>query len=182
MKKTQDLIINGIEGKFILKAMPLSQGLLLCRKIENMILTALKATDSIKEPIIDLIFGGADVDNMSDGEFIGTLRKANIENVMKVFSEVLNTMSPTEFVKFTKDMTQSCQFIGDGVGAIDFTSSPDKLEEIFAGNIASIYILLFKIMEYNNFTPFAFASIGERIKTMFISNEPAQTEESSENS
>lgn len=162
MKEVKELQISGLDGTFHLKPMPLLKGLKLCRKIETMIVKALKSVDAVKEPLLELILGGteSDVDNE---ELVQMVRGANIEKIMEVFLEVLTIMSDSEFEQFVFEMLSTCQYVRKGTGAIDFTEK-SALDVAFGGNIASVYQVLYAIMEYNNFTPFAIAGIGNRIR------------------
>lgn len=172
MKESMRLRVEGYEGEFIVNPMPLDKGLKLCRTVDLMILRALKALDTLKEPIIKLILDG-DMGDVTDEEIIGVVKNANIERVMEVFIEVIQTLDSDELLRFVQAMLSNVQYLSKDAGALDF-SEMSTINRIFGGNISSIYRVMFAVMKYNNFTPFAIGGIGSLLKQTDSSTVPDQ--------
>jgi len=180
MKSTEKVKITGFAGEFEFSPIPLSKALKLNRKIERMTFNALKALESLKEPLIDFFLSSGDGD-VSDEELVGMAKGANIERLMEVGEQVFSTMNDDEFLQFVKDVLQATKYISNEFGAIE-VCDPSHFDRIFAGNVAGIYPVLFKAMKYNNFTPFAIAGIGNAMKKIGFSSVPAESQNPSENS
>ena len=180
MKYAEKATITGFSGEFEFNPIPLSKALKLNRKIEKMTFNALKALESLKEPIIDFFLSSGDGE-VSDAELVSMAKGANIEKLMEVGEQVFSTMNDDEFLQFVKDVLQNTKYISGEFGAIDVTD-PSHFDKIFAGNVAGIYPVLFKAMKYNNFTPFAIAGIGNVIAKIGFSSVPAENQSPSENS
>jgi hypothetical protein len=55
-------------------------------------------------------------------------------------------------------------------------SDDNDIDAVFRGDILTIYKLLYKIMEYNQFSPFAVVGGGRKIiKTLFSEKEQTKT-------
>jgi hypothetical protein len=179
MKESLEVQIEGIKGKFQINPIPLTRALKLNRKVERLTINALKALESLKEPLIDMFLSDGS-DDVSDEEMIDMLRKANIEKTLGVIQEVISTMNDAEFEQFIKEMFKDVKCVVEGLGAVEVTDD-QYFDKIFAGAVASIYPLLYEVMKYNNFTPFAVAGIGKLMNKINGSTMPAEKASDSEN-
>jgi hypothetical protein len=179
MKSKETVKMKGFTGEFEYSPIPLSKALKLNRKIERMTLNALKALESLKEPLVDFFL--SEGTEATDGEIINMAKKANLEKLMEVGEQVFSTMDDEEFLQFVKDILQNTKYISSEFGAIDVTDA-QYFDQIFAGNVAGIYPVLFKAMKYNNFTPFAIVGIGNVMDKIGFSSVPTQDQSTSENS
>jgi hypothetical protein len=160
--------IEGFEGEFEFCPIPLSKALKLNRKIEKMTLNALKSLEALKAPLVDLILSEGSEEGVTDQELSNMVMSTDIEKLMEVGEKIFSTLSDDEFEQFVKDLLSSSKYIVVGLGAVDITD--DKhFSQIFSGNVAGIYPVIFQSMKYNNFTPFALAGIGNVMKKIGFS-------------
>jgi hypothetical protein len=113
------------------------------------------------------IFGGLKDLNLNSG--------IDTETMARGVSEALSNMTDEDYDKFIIDLLSATQYYQEGVATpVEITST--VIDTIFRGELATLYKLMFEIMKYNKFFPFALGVGGKGILGMFTSQDQKQSE------
>ena len=130
----QVLKIEVDKMRFQLSPLPLLKVLRLDKKVLALVLPALS--------------GFTDLDAQID---FGLLSKG--------ISEALTRMPDNDFESLALDLLSSVAYLPDNGAPVEMTSA-QELNTIFSGKILTIYKLLFEVMRFNKFSPFALLEGG----------------------
>jgi len=116
---------------------------------------ALKLDKKLISLVLPLLNGVEDMDKEIDlGKALGGL------------SGALDGLPESEYEIFVGDLISTVQFLPADKPPVEMTIK--IIDEYFQGEMMTIYQLMFKVMEYNKFTPFVLVSNGGKgtIKTL----------------
>lgn len=85
-------------------------------------------------------------------------QEVNIGEAVDGFGEALDRLGEDEYKKFILSLLSTTIVTVPGKPPETFSES--VINEVFAGNALVLYQLVFEIMRYNNFTPFALIGKG----------------------
>lgn len=135
MIQPKEITLDG--ERFYMQPLPLLRALCLDKKILTLI-----------APIV----GSMDLSGISlDAEI-------EFDKIFESASTVLGKLSDEEFEKLVLDLLRSTLYIPEGETQQEITSK--VLNTVFSGNLLLIYKLMFEVMRFNKFTPFAMAGGG----------------------
>jgi hypothetical protein len=93
--------------------------------------------------------------------------EVDITKMISAFSDSLSKMPDQEYQEFILNMLSTTIYCPSGGTPMEFNSE-DSLRA-FQGDIISLYKLLWEIMKYNKFSPFAVVGGGNQMIEMFMS-------------
>lgn len=80
----------------------------------------------------------------------------NIGEALGGFSQALDDMKDSEYEKFVVDLLSCVQYFPEGKPPIELDRT--TIDNEFMGNSLLLYKLMFEVMKYNQFSPFALVS------------------------
>lgn len=118
--------------------------------------------------LVPIIAGFKDLDENNLEESLDQM--LDFKAISEGISTALGNMKDADFEYFIKELLKSA-IVQTRTNGAHVCTDP-KGEEVFEGNVFLIYEVIFEIMRFNKFSPFALAGRGEGIKQMVSSVVP----------
>ena len=141
--------IDGL--RFYTQPLPALRAMLLDKKVLALLLPALKGLKDLK------VDAEADID-------LGAITEA--------LSESLSSMKDAEMTRLVIDLLSSTTYQGDKAGEANNEITEAIINQIFQGQLLTLYKVMLEVMKYNKFSPFAFLGDGAEILKTLTSSSP----------
>ena len=148
MIQPKTIDINGL--KFYTQPLPAMRAVILDKKIVTLLIPVLGSLDGLK----------------LDDEI-------NFDEITTHLSDALAKLTDSDFKQFLLELLSTTTYQGEVGGTEENEAlSESAINKIFQGRLKSMYTLMFRIMEYNKFSPFELLGDGaEILKTLSSSSQ-----------